>query len=326
MEDVMDELVKVEGQTEEITTLTASARDYAALAKSQRTRRIYHQEWKAFEAWAVSQRLQVLPCEPRTLALYLTAKSARRKVAGLTLALAAISQVHKAKGFQSPRGAAEVQEVMKGIRRSLGVAQVQKAPVLVSDLRAMIAALPVGVTGLRDRALLLVGFAGAFGRSELVGLDIADVNFAPEGLEITLRRSKTDQEGEGRKIGLPYGSNPSTCPVRSLQAWLNASAPQGTTSGPIFREVRPDGRTVMAAPLTGQSVAIIVKRAAKAAGLDPTMFSGHSLRAGLATSAAKAGKSERAIMAQTGHRSEKMVRRYIRDANLFQENAAAGLL
>jgi integrase len=251
--------------------------------------------------------------------------SATRKVAGLTLALAAISQVHKAAGFASPRGAAEVQEVMKGIRRSLGVAQVQKAPILLSDLRAMVEALPIGLAGLRDRALLLVGFAGAFRRSELVALDIRDVNFAPEGLEVTLRRSKTDQEGVGRKIGLPYGSNPSTCPVRALQAWLNASAPQGTTSGPIFREVRPDGRTVMVAPLTGQSVALIVKKAATGAGLDPAKFSGHSLRAGLATSAAKAGKSERAIMAQTGHRSEKMVRRYIRDASLFDDNAASGI-
>ena len=183
----------------------------------------------------------------------------------------------------------------------------------------MVAGLPEGLLGIRDRALLLVGFAGAFRRSELVGLDIADLDFNHDGLTVTLRRSKTDQEGEGRKVGLPYGSNPSTCPVRSLQAWIEASAIE---AGPVFRSVNRHGR-LQPDRLSDKAVALVVKRRAEAAGLDPSRYAGHSLRAGLATAAANAGVSERAIMAQTGHRSVQMVRRYIRDGSLFRENAAA---
>ncbi len=193
---------------------------------------------------------------------------------------------------------------------------------MVSELKAMLQALPEGLLGVRDRALLLVGFAGAFRRSELVSLDVADLSFTSDGLEVTLKRSKTDQEGQGRRIGIPFGSSPHTCPVRSLRAWLDGA---GIADGPVFRDVSRRGR-VGAVRLSDKAVARLVKRAARAAGLDPARFSGHSLRAGLATSAAKAGKTERAIMAQTGHKSEKMVRRYIRDASLFAENAAAGLL
>jgi integrase len=302
--------------------LVESARGFAAEAKSQRTRRAYGGEVGAFASWCAGAGLEALPATGRTVALYLTHMAEKgRKPAGIELALAAIAQAHKAAGFESPRTAAEVQEVRRGIRRSLGVAPAQKAPVLVSDLKAMLKALPDALVGLRDRALLLVGFSGAFRRSELIALDVADLSFTDDGLEITLRRSKTDQESEGRKVGIPFGSTPETCPVRSLRAWLEASA---ATEGPVFREVTRHGRSK--GRLTAQSVALAVKRAAHAAGLDPVRFSGHSLRAGLATSAARAGKSERAIMAQTGHRSEKMVRRYIRDASLFTDNAAAGIL
>ena len=174
--------------------------------------------------------------------------------------------------------------------------------------------------GKRDRALLLVGFAGAFRRSELVSLDVADVAFDPNGLTIRLRRSKTDQEGEGRKVGLPYGSNLATCPVRALQEWLHVAA---ITNGALFvginRHGTPQGR------LSACAVALIVKKVVAAAGLNPDLYAGHSLRAGLATSAAMAGVSERSIMAQTGHKSVMMVRRYIRDGSLFRENAAAGI-
>jgi integrase len=302
--------------------LVESARGFAAEAKSQRTRRAYRGEVQTFASWCAAAGLDPLPATGRTVALYLAHMAAKgRKPAGMELALAAIAQAHKAAGFESPRKTAEVQEVRRGIRRSLGVAQAQKAPVLVSDLKAMLKALPGGLQGLRDRSLLLVGFSGAFRRSEVVALDVADLAFTEDGLEVALRRSKTDQEGEGRKVGIPFGSVPSTCPVRSLKAWLDASS---ISEGPVFREVTRHGR--VRSRLTAQSVALAVKRAAQAAGLDPARFSGHSLRAGLATSAAKAGKSERAIMAQTGHKSEKMVRRYIRDASLFSENAAAGLL
>ena len=183
----------------------------------------------------------------------------------------------------------------------------------------MMANLPDRLLGVRDRALLLVGFAGAFRRSELVSLNVRDLKFTNDGLTVTLRRSKTDQEGSGRKVGIPYGSSPETCPVRSLRAWLEAS---GIESGPVFRPINRHGQ-IRPSRLSDRAVALIVKRAAEAAGKDPAEFAGHSLRSGLATAAAIGGASERAIMKQTGHRSTAMVRRYIRDGSLFRENAAA---
>jgi integrase len=303
--------------------LVDQARDYAAQAKAPAIRRAYRADLRAFVAWCEAQALHALPAAPETLSLYLTARAQQgAKVATLERALAAISEAHKAAGHPSPRSSAVVQSVMRGIRRSLGVAPHQKTPVLVSDLKAMLQALPEGLLGLRDRALLLVGFAGAFRRSEIVGLDVADVEFTSEGLEVTLRRSKTDQEGAGRKIGIPYGSTPGTCPVRALKDWLDGA---GIAEGPLLREVTRHGH-VGTARLSGKTVARVVKRVAEAAGLDPERFSGHSLRAGLATSAAKAGKSERAIMKQGRWASVTMARRYIRDASLFTENAATGLL
>jgi integrase len=185
----------------------------------------------------------------------------------------------------------------------------------------MVECLPDGLAGARDRALLLIGFAGGFRRSELVALDVADVRRGRDGLTIAIRRSKTDQEGAGRLVGLPAGAQALTCPARAYANWL---AIGGISRGPLFRPVtRYD--TLRATRLTDQSVALIVKRAAVAAGLDPTPYGGHSLRAGLATAAAQAGVEERAIMAQTGHRSVLMVRRYIREGSLFRDNAAAAL-
>jgi integrase len=210
---------------------------------------------------------------------------------------------------------------MQGIRRKHGVAQSQKAPVLVTELRRMVASLPATLKGHRDRALLLLGFSGAFRRGELVAIDVEDVSFGQDGLTVQLRRSKTDQDGEGRKVGIPYGSDPQTCPVRTVRAWLDKA---GKKSGALFMGFSRHG-WITGKRLHGSDVARLVKSAAAAIGLDASLFSGHSLRAGLVTSAAKAGKSERTIMAQTGHRSVTMVRRYIRDANLFSDNAAAGI-
>jgi len=169
--------------------------------------------------------------------------------------------------------------------------------------------------------LILLGFAGAFRRSELVSLDVEDCTFGKDGLTITLRRSKTDQEGFGRKIGIPYGSNPSTCPIRTTQSWIEHA---GIVTGPIFRSIHRHGR-IQPGRLAGADVARVMKKLAERAGLDPLKYAGHSLRAGHATSAAIAGASERSIMNQTGHRSVQMLRRYIRDANLFRENSAGKL-
>jgi integrase len=183
----------------------------------------------------------------------------------------------------------------------------------------MMGALAPGIAGMRDRALLLVGFAGAFRRSELVALNIEDLEFREEGLLVALRRSKTDQERAGRTIGIPAGSDSTTCPCRGLRAWVEAA---GLTRGSLFRAVDRRGR-VSERRLSDRAVALVVKRYALAIGRDPNEFAGHSLRAGLVTSAALAGASETSIMAQTGHHSPDMVRRYVRIRSVFLENAAA---
>lgn len=185
----------------------------------------------------------------------------------------------------------------------------------------MVATLGDGPGGIRDRALLLIGFAAALRRSELVALDVDDVTEREDGLVVTLRRSKTDQEGAGAELGVPFGSDPTTCPVRALRRWYEAS---GIEAGPIFRPVTRHG-VIGEARLTDRSVALVVKRTAERAGLDPVQFAGHSLRAGLITSAAEAGVQERHIMAQSRHKSVPVMRRYIRGATLFQDNAAAAV-
>ncbi|MCL6600848.1 site-specific integrase [Alicyclobacillus macrosporangiidus] len=300
--------------------LTASANEYIRRSKARNTIKAYKSDWQTFSRWCDERGLCSLPAEPPTVAMYLSHMADQGyRASTIGRHMISIGLAHKAKGFPSPASDETVKTVWRGIRNTIGVAPSAKAPVLVEDLRRMLAHTPDDLLGLRDRALLLVGFAGAFRRSELVSLNVEDVEFAREGLIITVRRSKTDQEGEGRKIGIPYGSHIETCPVRSLQAWLEAADIQ---AGPLFRSVTK-GREVGAARLSDKTVARVVKKYTQRVGLDPDKFAGHSLRAGLATSAAMAGVSEREIMAQTGHRSVMMVRRYIRDGNVFRENAAA---
>jgi integrase len=294
------------------------ARDYAADAKAPATKRAYTADWKHFTTWCDEHGLPALPAAPQTLILYLTELADTHKVSTLQRRISAVSQAHKAAGHTTPTGDQRVRLVMAGIRRRKGVAQEGKAPATIEVVRHLVDTLGKDLMGKRDRALLLVGFAGAFRRSELVSLNLNDVQFTKQGLIVSLRRSKTDQEGEGRKVGIPPGVDPSTCPVRALRAWLDGARIQ---EGAIFRSMDRHGN-VKAQRLSSKSVALIVKRCAESAGLDPEDYAGHSLRAGLATSAAAAGVSERAIMQQTGHTSTKMVRKYIRDGSLFRDNAA----
>jgi integrase len=258
---------------------------------------------------------------PEAVAAYLADCAGRLKVGSIQRRINAIAEAHKAVGLESPTHHAMVTNTMKGIRRTRGAAPAQKAPALTEDVRAMVDATDSGIIGARDRALILLGFAGAFRRSELVGLDVEDCTFGKDGLTITLRRSKTDQVGAGRKIGIPYGSNPETCPVRVVQCWIEQG---GITTGPMFRSISRHGRLQLGR-LSGIDVARVVKKLAERAGLDQAKYAGHSLRAGHATSAAIGGASERSIMNQTGHRSVQMVRRYIRDGSLFRENSAGKL-
>jgi integrase len=262
-----------------------------------------------------------LPAIPETVASYIAECAGRLKVGSIQRKLNAIAEAHKALGLESPTHSPIVANTMKGIRRTLGTAPIQKAPTLTDDIRAMVDATDTGIIGVRDRALILLGFAGAFRRSELVGLDVADCAFGKDGLTVTLRRSKTDQQGAGRKIGIPYGANPETCPVRIVQSWIEQA---GISDGPVFRSINRHGQ-LQARGLSAIDVARVVKKLVERAGFDSAKYAGHSLRAGHATSAAIAGASERSIMNQTGHRSVQMVRRYIRDGSLFRENSAGKL-
>lgn len=254
--------------------------------------------------------------------MYLASLAERgRKSSTIERALAGIAWAQRARGCEWSKGHPAITTVMTGIRRRHGTAPTQKAPVIDEALAALVATLDDDLSGLRDRAVLTLGWFGAFRRSELVALTVADVAHVREGLILAVRRSKGDQEGRGAEKGIPFASNAALCPVRSLAAWLAAS---GIAEGPIFRPVDQHGH-VGAARLSDRSVALIVQRSAQRAGLDPKTVGGHSLRAGFATTAAKKGKSLDAIMRQTLHRSEKVARGYIRHAKLFDDNAAVGL-
>jgi integrase len=292
---------------------------YADASKAQSTWRMYAGDCKRFETWCAAHSLRALPATPETLAAYLTHLAEQgRRVATITRALVSISQRHRLCGYpSSPRAHRVVHEVLKGIRRSLGVAQRAKSPVLPEDLVRMLSTLPNTLLGQRDRALLLVGFFAALRRSELVNLNVSDFEFVPEGLLIHLRRSKTDQEGQGRKIAVPYQSQASVCPVRATQDWLKVS---GLTEGAVFRGTR--GRSLTPKRLDGGDVARRVKAGAVRVSLDASRFAGHSLRAGFVTAAAMNGAPERSIAVTTNHKNLEMLRRYIRHTDLFRESAA----
>jgi len=304
-----------------LAALAEEAQAYARDLHAANTARAYRADWADFAAWCQEHGLAPLPAAPTTVALYLTAAAARLKTSTLTRRLCSIAAAHKAAGHATPTADPVVRTLLAGIRRAKGTTQEHKRPTVTQEVRAMVDALPATLLGRRDRALLLLGFAGAFRRSELVALDVADVEETPAGLVVTIRRSKTDQEAAGRTVGIPRGVRPTSCPVQALRDWLAAA---GVTAGPLFRRFDRQGR-LLPLRLSDKAVARVVQRQVQAVGLDPTQYGGHSLRAGLATAAAAAGKSERRIMAQTGHKSTAMVRRYIRDGELFRDNAAEGL-
>jgi len=301
--------------------LLEKVREFIRASKAESTLRGYQSDWGHFLEWCRIHDICPLPAQPETVASYIAECAGHLKTGSIQRRLNAIAEAHKAVGLESPTSAGMVRNTLKGIKRTIGTAAVQKAPTLTDDVRAMVEATDAGLIGARDRAIILLGFAGAFRRSELVGLNVGDCTFSRDGLTIALRRSKTDQDGAGRKIGIPYGSNPDTCPVRVLQSWMEQSV---ITDGSLFRSLNRHGQ-VQLGRLSGIDVARIVKKLTERAGLDASKYAGHSLRAGHATTATIAGASERSIMNQTGHRSVQMVRRYIRDANLFRENSGGKL-
>lgn len=293
--------------------LSNSVTEYLSAATADSTRKAYRSDLADFYQWG-----GLVPCTAELLAQYIAFRAETLSPITLTRRVVAISRAHTSQKFSDPSKTDLVRAVLRGIRRKNGTVQRQAKPLLREDLLSMVTQMR-GTKGLRDRALLLIGFSSALRRSELVALDFEDCQFVPEGLVIHLRRSKTDQEGVGRKIGVPYGRS-QACPVKALKLWLEQAQIECDA---VFRSVTKGG--AIGNRLSDHAVAHIVKAHAQAIGLNADEFSGHSLRAGLVTSAAQAGISMHKIMAQTGHRSSAMVERYIRDASLF-ENNAGGIL
>lgn len=298
-----------------------AAKTYARADKSEATRRAYAADFRAFCAWCGDRGVEALPAMAETVAAFL-AYEADRGVRPSTIGrrVASIRYAHKLAGHEPPTNAEPVKATVRGIRRSVGAAPKRMAPATADKICAMAANMPDGMIGIRDRALLLLGFAGAFRRSELVALDAADIKEAEAGLRVCIRKSKTDQEGQGVTIGIVPGAV--TCPVKAVKAWIEAAA---ITEGPLFRSIAK-GERVSTLRLSDKSVGDIVKRHVSRIGLDPTMFGGHSLRAGFLTSAAAKGASVFKMMDVSRHKSVDALRGYVRDAELFRDHAGAGLL
>jgi site-specific recombinase XerD len=286
---------------------------YIENALSQNTRKAYRNDMQHFIAWG-----GCIPCEPNLIAAYLSAHAGVLSIATLSRRLVAISKAHSLAGHPSPVQTEMVKMVFRGICREHGSPQKQVSPILKEDLIVMLNHVPDTIKGKRDAALLLLGFCGALRRSELVAVKAQDLEFNSQGLILTLPRSKTDQVGEGRKIGIPRGRG-KICTVESVGLWKKTS---GIESGSLFRSITKGG-VISETSLSDRAVADIIKHYTQKAGLNPEKYSGHSLRSGLATSAAQHGISSWKIRQQTGHKSDAMLARYIRDGDLFTDNAAA---
>ena len=297
------------------TTVCPKVKGLVTESVAASTRRAHSSDLRHFEAWGGS-----IPATPETVAEYLAYHEKLLSVATLTRRASTISKAHAALGLTSPCHAQIVRSTLQGLRRRYGVAGRPAQALVLEDLCRVLDTIGNDVKGVRDRALLLMGFAGAFRRSELVGLDVADIQWVKQGIVISLRRSKTDQQGAGRKIGVPHGRS-RHCPVAALQRWIGAAAIGG---GPIFRAIDRHGH-IRSQRLSGEAVSDIVKERVAKIGLDRSYYSGHSLRSGFATSAACAGVSTHKIRAQTGHASDQMLARYIRDGEIFAGNAAGAL-
>ena len=311
-------------QVPSIEELIQKAKAFVAAAKAPATLKAYRNDWRDFESWCRTHQLPSLPSTPETVALYIADRASTLASGTITRRLTSITKAHQAAGYtDSPATIRHfaVGETLKGIRRTIGAAQHGKDPLLSADIRRIVAARREGLIGLRDSAIVLVGFAGGFRRSELALIHICDLKFSADGVVVSVRRSKTDQEGAGREVGLPFGSSTDTCPVRALRQWLDRAA---ITEGPVFRSVGRYGH-VSRRGLHKDSIGKLLKRAAARAGMNVDPLGGHSLRAGCVTQAAMNGVREFIIMKQTGHKTVATLRRYIRSGEIFRENAAAGL-
>jgi len=298
------------------------ARNYERASRSKRTLAEYARQWRLFCSWCESRELEAIPCPAETLALWLTERAHEVSISTLSVALSAIAWIHVNSAHPSPTSDSRIKRLWEGIRRTHGQPQRQVAPLTAAELRRVCLALPLSPIGVRDRVILTLGMGGALRRSELAALEVRDVERRADGLVVLIRRSKTDQHGKGARVGIARGRNRQTCPVRALAAWLELS---GLKRGRLLRRMSRGGR-VLEAGLRGAAIATVVKQSVERAGLDSARYSGHSLRSGLATSAAAAGKTDRAIMQQGRWRGREMVDKYVRDARLLDEhNASKGI-
>tara|TARA_B100001142_G_scaffold77939_1_gene78698 strand:- start:817 stop:1773 length:957 start_codon:yes stop_codon:yes gene_type:complete len=291
-------------------------------SKANNTVRAYKSDFNDFGLFCAKNGFKSLPSEPKIVSLYLTHLSTKdAKMSTLKRRLVSIGVIHRLKGHYLDTKHPSIIENIMGIKRRKGSIQKGKKPILINDLRELIKVIDEQdkepIKKLRDRSIILIGFSGGFRRNEIVSLDYDDLDFVTEGLKINLKRSKTDQYGEGSVKGLPYFDSSKYCPVVTIKNWIETSK---IDSGPLFRRFTK-GSNLSKNRLTDQSVALIIKNYLQLAGIDSKNYSGHSLRSGFATTAAESGAEERTIMAMTGHKSPEMVRRYIKEANLFKNNA-----
>jgi len=291
-------------------------------SKANNTIRAYKSDFKDFALFCAQNGFKSLPSEPKIISLYLTHLSTKEaKMSTLKRRLVSIGVIHKLQGHYLDTKHPSIIENIMGIKRRKGSFQKGKKPLLINDLKMLINVIDKNhneeIMRVRDRSIILIGFSGGFRRNEIVSLDYDDLDFVSEGLKINLKRSKTDQIGEGSVKGLPYFDNSQYCPVLSVKKWIEIS---NIEKGPLFRRFSK-GSKLTDNRLTDQTVALLIKKYLKLAGIESKNYSGHSLRSGFATSAAESGAEERSIMAMTGHKSTEMVRRYIKEANLFKNNA-----
>ena len=293
-------------------------------SKANNTIRAYKSDFKDFGGFCAKNGLKSLPTEPKIVSLYMTYLSTKdAKMSTLRRRLVSIGVIHRLKGHYLDTKHPIIIENLMGIKRKKGSYQKGKKPILINHLKLIIEEIDkdtsneTGIRKLRDKTIILLGFAGGFRRIELISIDYEDLEFVAEGVKIFIRKSKTDQFGEGMIKGLPYFTNQQYCPVWHLKKWLEISE---IKSGPIFRRFFK-GLNLGKNRLTDQSVALFLKKYLSNAGIENQNYSGHSLRSGFATVSAEAGADERSIMAMTGHKTTQMVRRYIKEANLFKNNA-----
>lgn len=313
----------------EIQKLDKRSKDFQQNSRSDATKSAYRNDWQSFSKWCTEHNLDFLPCEPSTVRRYITnLAEIGRATSTISRSMTSIRQAHQTMGFTSPTAHPDVIETWKGIKREIGTRKRRAKPLMLTDLKKVVDSTRPTMIGRRDVALILIGWAGALRRSELVALNREDLEFVTEGMIITISKSKTDQEREGYRIGIPLARDEKYCPTKRVQQWMTLAKIE---SGPIFFKIGMGGKKFHCLvenrkSLSPRMINLIIQRRMKRAGLDIVGYSGHSLRAGFVTSAAKAETPEALIQLHTRHKTSKVLREYIRDGSLFNSNPLSILI